>query len=394
MSTLLRPGTRAMTAVLALLTALGPLSTDFYLPSLPEVVRAFATDVAGAQSTLSAFLFGFAAGQIVWGPLSDRYGRRPALLAGLALFLAGTLGCALAPSLPALVAARAAQALGASGPIVLARAIVRDLYDGPAASRELARMAMVMGVVPMLVPTLGGVLQDAFGWRSTFVATLVLGGLLSLVVLRRLPETVPARSTAPLSLGAILRGFGVLARHPRFRVYVAVTTLLYAGLFAFISGSAFVLIGRYGLSPVAFGAAFALVSIGYVGGTLLAQALLGPRGPEAVLALGVATLAVGGLAMLACVAAGLGGAAGVVGPMMVYACGVGMALPQGQALAMTPFPERAGAASSLLGLCQMLVSAFVGLGVGAALGDSPLPLPIALAALGTAALVTVHLGRR
>lgn len=137
----LRPDTLAMTAVLAMLTALGPLSTDFYLPSLPEIARVMQTDVAGAQATLSSFLFGFAAGQILWGPLSDRLGRRPVLLAGLGLFGFATLACALAPSIEALTLARALQALGASGPIVLGRAMVRDLYDGPRAGRKLAGWA-------------------------------------------------------------------------------------------------------------------------------------------------------------------------------------------------------------------------------------------------------------
>ena len=148
----LRPDTLAMTAILAMLTALGPLSTDFYLPSLPEIVRVMETTVSGAQATLSSFLFGFAAGQIFWGPLSDRLGPNPVLLTGLGLFLLATLACAFSPSIEALTAARAAQALGASGPIVLGRAMVRDLYDGPRAGRELARMGMIMGLVPAVAP--------------------------------------------------------------------------------------------------------------------------------------------------------------------------------------------------------------------------------------------------
>ena len=383
----LRPDTLAMTAVLAMLTALGPLSTDFYLPSLPEIVRVLNTDVAGAQATLSAFLFGFAAGQIIWGPLSDRLGRRPVLLIGLGLFLVTTLICALAPSIEALIGARFAQALGASGPIVLGRAMVRDLYDGPRAGRELARMGMIMGLVPAVAPALGGVLQNAFGWRSTFVATLIVALAIMAVVVTILPETIRKRSPEKLSFLAIFRGFRVLLQNPAYRVYVSLTSLAYAGLFAFISGSSFVLIGIYGLTPPVYGLSFGCMVLGYILGTILAQRLVGSRGLDGVIALGVICLAAGGLAMLVCVASGFGGPFGVILPMALYACGVGLTMPQSQAAAMMPFPDRAGAASSLTGLCQMLLSGCVGLLVGYLLKASALPLPLVLSAIGVATLV-------
>lgn len=390
----LRPDTLAMTAVLAMLTALGPLSTDFYLPSLPDIARVMQSDVAGAQATLSAFLFGFAGGQILWGPLSDRLGRRPILLFGLGLFILATLACAFAPSIGWLTAARAVQALGASGPIVLGRAMVRDLYEGPRAGRELARMGMIMGLVPAIAPVLGGLLQDLYGWRSTFFASLVFAALLLLVILLLMPETLRARSAQPLSLPSIVRGYGVLLRNRAFRVYVALTALAYAGLFAFISGSSFVLIGLYGLSPVRYGLSFGFGVLGFILGTIIAQRLVGRRGMDGVIGLGVACLAGGGLAMLFCVATGLGGPFGVVLPMALYACGVGLTMPQAQASAMMPFPDRAGAASSFNGLCQMLLSACVGLLVGQLLRGGALPLPLTMSALGVAAFAIFHASAR
>lgn len=387
----LRPDTLAMTAVLAMLTALGPLSTDFYLPSLPEIARVMQSDVAGAQATLSAFLFGFAGGQIVWGPISDRVGRRPVLLIGLLLFIAATLACAFAPSIEALTGARALQAFGASGPIVLGRAMVRDLYEGPRAGRELARMGMIMGLVPAIAPVLGGVLQDAFGWRSTFFASLVFALALVVVILTVMPETLRARSAQPLSFLSIFRGFGVLLQNRAFRVYVSLTGLAYAGLFAFISGSSFVLIGIHGLSPVAYGMSFSFGVLGFIAGTVIAQRLVGRRGMDGVIGLGVACLAGGGLIMLACVATGFGGHLGVTVPMALYACGVGLTMPQAQASAMMPFPERAGAASSFNGLCQMLLSACVGLLVGRLLGASALPMPLVMSGLGIAAFAIFHM---
>jgi DHA1 family bicyclomycin/chloramphenicol resistance-like MFS transporter len=383
----LRPDTLAMTAVLAMLTALGPLSTDFYLPSLPDIVRVMQTDIAGAQATLSVFLFGFAGGQIFWGPLSDRIGRRPVLLVGLGIFLVATLACAFAPSIEALTIARAVQALGASGPIVLSRAMVRDLYEGPRAGRELARMGMIMGLVPAIAPVLGGVLQQAFGWRSTFVATLAFAAAVVAMVTFLLPETIRNRSREPLSLGSIIRGFGTLFASRAFRVYVALTALAYGGLFAFISGSSFILIDIHGLTPVQYGLSFSLVVLGFILGTILAQRLVARRGMDGVIALGVRCLAGGGLAMLVCVAGDFGGVAGVVLPMALYTCGVGLTLPQAQASAMMPFPDSAGAASSFTGICQMLFSACVGLLVGHALKSGALPLPLVMSAIGVAALV-------
>lgn len=392
----LRPDTFAMTATLAMLTALGPLSTDFYLPSLPDIGGFFSAGTARAQATLSFFLFGFAAGQFFWGPLSDRIGRRPVLFIGLGLFSLATAACAFAPSIEALIGARFLQALGASGPIVLGRAMVRDLYEGPRAGRELARMGMIMGLVPAAAPILGGFLHEAFGWRSTFLASLGFGLLLTGIVAAALPETLRRRLDEPFSIVAMLKGFGVLLQNRAYRVYVALTSLAYAGLFAFISGSSFVVIEVFRLSPRAYGLIFAIMVAGYILGTIIAQRLVGRRGMDGVLALGVACLAAGGVAMFLATLAARGGtgllpALAVALPMALYGVGVGLTMPQSQAAAMMPFPERAGAASSFSGICQMTASALVGLLVGQLLRGSALPLPGVIALLGVAAFAVFHL---
>lgn len=390
----LRPDTLAMTATLAMLTAIGPVSTDMYLPGLPAIADGLGTDVRGAQLTLSAFLVGFACGQFWYGPLSDRVGRRPVLLFGLGLFTLASLACMLAQDIAALVAARFVQALGAAAPVVLGRAVVRDLYDGPRAGRELSRMGAIMGLAPAVAPVLGGAIMLVADWRAIFGVIVLAASALALHVARRLPETLRERSPRPLSPAAILRGFGPLFANRDYRTSVALSTLAYGGLFAFISGSSFVLQGVYGLSEIAFGLSFAFVVVGYIAGTLVAQRLVSLRGLDGVIAPGVVCLAAGGAAMLALALLDTGSSLEATLPMALYGVGIGLTMPQAMAKAMSPFPERAGAASSLLGMCQMGVAAAIGIALAAALRVTPLALPAFVAALGIAACALFLLARR
>ncbi|SCY49108.1 multidrug effflux MFS transporter [Microvirga guangxiensis] len=384
---MLKPDTLALTVVLALLTALGPLSTDMYLPSLPAIAAGLQATTGQAQMTLSAFLFGFAAGQFFYGPISDKVGRKPMLLFGLGLFTLASLICALAPNIETLIAARFLQALGASGPIVLGRAIVRDFYEGPRAGKELSRMGSIMGVVPAIAPVFGGLIAQFYEWRVTFGVMLLCGIALAVIVLTRLPESIRAKSSHPISFASILRGFGVLLRHPGYRTYVSFSMLAYGGLFAFISGSSFVLQGVYRLDELSYAFSFAFMVIGYIGGTFLAQFLVGRRGLDGTIRFGVTSLAIGGVLMLALVALGVPSSFAITGPMAIYAMGVGLTMPQAMASALMPFPDRAGAASSLLGICQMTFAAILGIVLGQNLGGSALPLPTAIAGTGVLALL-------
>jgi DHA1 family bicyclomycin/chloramphenicol resistance-like MFS transporter len=384
---MLKPDTLALTVVLALLTALGPLSTDMYLPSLPAIARDFGATAGQTQLTLSAFLFGFAAGQFFYGPVSDRVGRKPVLLFGIGLFTLASLVCALAPNIETLVAARFVQALGASGPIVLGRAIVRDFYEGARAGRELSRMGTIMGVVPAVAPVVGGLIAQFSGWRVTFGVMILCGGALAATVVLRLPESIRSKSDVPISFVSIVKGFGVLLGHPGYRVYVALSMLAYGGLFAFISGSSFVLQGLYGLNELTYAFSFAFVVVGFITGTTLAQRLVGPRGLDGTIQFGVMALALGGVLMLVLVAAGVASSLAITGPMAIYGIGVGLTMPQSMASALMPFPARAGAASSLLGICQMTFAAVLGILLGQGLGASALPLPATIATTGVLAFV-------
>jgi MFS transporter, DHA1 family, multidrug resistance protein len=387
----LRPGTLGMTAMLAMLTALGPLSTDLYLPSLPGMAAALGSDLARVQLTLSVYLFAFAAGQIVYGPIGDKIGRKPVILAGLALYCVASALCAFAASTELLIAARALQAFGAAGPIVLGRAIVRDIYDGQGAARELSRMGMIMGLVPAVAPVIGGLLDPVFGWRAGFVVLLGCGVALALAVLLLLPETARQTSPGPISFRGILRTFRMVLRHPVFRLNAALTGLTFAGLFAFISGSSFVLQKAYGLSPFQFGLSFSFAVLGYICGSVLTQWLVGPWGLARTMRLGALCLGVSGTAMLGLMAAGTGSSLEITLPMALYASGVGLVLPPANAGAMMPFGENAGAASSLQGLIQGAFAASTGAVMALFLDGRPLVMPLVICVMGLAAAVLVAL---
>jgi DHA1 family bicyclomycin/chloramphenicol resistance-like MFS transporter len=384
---MLRPDTLALTALLALLTAVGPMSVDLYLPSLPEIGRVLGASVPQVQLTLSAYLLCFAVGQIVYGPISDHVGRKPVLLAALALYVAVSLGCAFATSIEMLVALRCLQALGVASAPVLARAIVRDLHQGVRAGRELARMGSITALAPVIAPSLGGVLQASFGWRASFLAMAAFGLGAILLVMRLLPETMKQPAKVPISLASVAGGYGTFLRHPAYRIYLAIVAASYGGLFAWISGSSFVLQDLYGLSPLAFGLVFAAATLGYGTGTLLAARLVVRIGIDRTIVCGGGALAAGGLAMLAVVLVGATSPLALAAPMALYLCGLGLAMPQAMAGALTPFPERAGAASSLLGFVQQVVASSIGILVGQMLGESALPLAAVVACTGALALV-------
>jgi MFS transporter, DHA1 family, multidrug resistance protein len=384
---MLRPGTFALTALLAALSAIGPLTTDMYLPSLPDIARQLNASTAEAQFTISAYLIGFAIGQIFYGPVSDRHGRKPILIAAIALYCIASLACSLSTSTEMLIVARAFQALGGCGGIVLARAIVRDIYSGARAGRELSLIASVMALAPVLAPIAGGFLQTYFGWRAVFL-TLVAAGFAGVgIVWVALPETLKLRVVDPLTITSILRSYRLVARNPTYLAYLGITAASYAGLFVWISAAAFVLQDLYRLSPFDFGIEFALGSVGYMTGSALAARVVVTFGLDGVLGMGAGTCAAGGIGMVLAVACGFPSSLALVFPMAIYLAGLGMVLPQGIAGALTPFPDRAGAASSLFGFVQQSVAALCGAVVGWLLGQSAWPLAIGVAAMGCATLV-------
>jgi MFS transporter, DHA1 family, multidrug resistance protein len=379
---MLRPGTPALTALLAMMSALGPFSMDMYLPSLPDIAHTLAAPIGQVQLTVSSYLIGFAVGQVIYGPLSDRRGRRPVVLAALALYVASSLVCVVAQSAGPLIAARLLQGIGGSGSIVLARAIVRDLYSGVRAARELSMIGSISAFAPIVAPMAGGILQTGFGWRANFVA-MGAAALIAIVVAGRLlPETLRRRAEEPMTPSSLMRGYAAVLRHRGFLAYLGIITVSYAGLFAWISGASVVLQKVYGLSAFAFGFTFALGAAGYMAGATAAARLVLRLGLDRTMAFGAALLAAGGVGLAAVVAAQIQNGAWLVAVMAVYLAGLGLAMPQAMAGALTPFPDRAGTAASLLGLVQQTVAAIVAAALGAYLGYSAWPVAGVVAVMG------------
>jgi DHA1 family bicyclomycin/chloramphenicol resistance-like MFS transporter len=363
--------------LLTALTALGPVSTDFYLPSLPSIARFFAVGEAEAQLTLSAFLGGFAIAMLIYGPLSDRFGRKPVLLAGLVVFALASIACSLAGSIEELVAARAVQAIGAGAGPVLCRAMVRDVFGAQGASRVLSYLAAAMALAPAVGPILGGFLQEGFGWRSIFwfISFYGAAGLIATIAL--LPESHhPANRVAagPLTM---LKTFGMLLRHRRYLGFVLCQTFSYSGIFCFISGSSFVFIDILGVSPKHFGWCFAVFVIGYMIGTILSARLTHRIGVDRMVQLG-GSLALAASVVLVSLALIQQSVPGLLIPLMVYMIGIGIASPNSQAGAIGPFPQAAGAASSLLGFLQMSVAALIGAALGHLQAQTAVPMTVAI----------------
>ncbi|MGQ0676593.1 MAG: multidrug effflux MFS transporter [Rhodospirillales bacterium] len=383
-----RPESLAIGALLTGLVAFGPLSTDLYLPSLPGIARDLMADAAAAQLTLSVFLLGFAAGQVLYGPLSDRFGRRPVLLIGIAVYLAGTAACVMAPSIEALIAARFAQAVGACSGVVLARAIVRDLFAPERAASVMAYMGSAMAIGPMVGPVIGGQLEIHFGWRANFMLLALFGAAMLVAVLAMMKETNRSRDPAALSPRRMLGNFREMLSARRFIGCALTATFVYGGLFTFISVSSFVLIDVVGLTPDAYGFCFAAMVVGYMVGALSAGRLVQRLGVDRVMLAGGVLAGVSGLTMA--VLAWLGGSkvgvAEIVAPMMVYGAGVGWVLPASSAAAVGEYPDKAGAASSLLGVIQMCVAAGIGALVGHMLDGTARPMALAIAFCGVATL--------
>ncbi len=370
----LRPDSIAMTGLLTALVAFGAISNNMYLPSFPAMARLLEVPVSAVLLTLAAFFVGFAAGQLLYGSVADRYGRRPVLLAGLGAYTAASAVCAMAPDIETLIGARFVQGLAAASTQVLARAIVRDIYPPDRAARMLSIMAAVFTLAPALAPVLGGFLQSWFGWRAVFATQTAIGVGVWAVAWWGLGETLRRRDPEALDPARMIHNYRELCASRAFAGYALAFAFIFAGMFAFHSASSFVFIDLYGFGPEMYGVFFMTVASGYFLGSLVSARVTMAIGYHRCVALGNAVAILGAAAMVALAFAGVRGWAAVVAPQFVFMFGTALIMPNAIAGAMAPFPRIAGAASALFGFLQQVTGALMIAAVGWAADGTELPM--------------------
>jgi DHA1 family bicyclomycin/chloramphenicol resistance-like MFS transporter len=342
-----------MTLLVAAITALGALTMSMYTPSMPAIADALGAAPGMVQATLSVYLVGFAVGQLFYGPLSDRFGRRPVLMLGLVIFIAGSAACGLAEGIGPLIAARLVQALGAAAGATLGRAMVRDLYARDQAARVLSIIGMALSVAPAVGPVVGGYLQVWFDWHAIFAVLGAAGLALLVTVALFMPETNRAPDAQALRPARIASSYAELIRNPTYVGYMAVGAVSLGGLFTFHAAAPFVLMGLVGLTPEQYGWSMSITVAAYLAGGFLANRLIGRLGLDRLIFGSAFLLLAGSSLMLAFSLVHIVTIASVLGPMALWAMGIGISLPNSMAGALSPFPRIAGSASALMGFMQM-----------------------------------------
>ena len=365
------PDSVGLLILLSALVALGPLTIDMYLPAMPAMSDVLDASTSQVQLTMSSYLLGFSVFHLVCGPMADRYGRRPILLGGLALYLATSYACSQATTIDQLIFFRFIQGVGACVGPTLGRAIARDVYGPQRAARALAYIAMIMALAPAVAPALGALLLEFFKWASIFAALALYALVVFGFVAGKLPESLPQRQE--LHLAVVSRNYLELLRDHRYMATTCASALMYAGMISFLSASSFIFIDMMGISTRYFGILFLTTVAGYIGGSGLSTRLALARSSEQVMWLGI---------NIACAAATLQivltevwfHAAAILVPMALFSTALGIVLPHSMASALRPFPHMAATASALFGFVQMGLSSLGGAVVGYFLVDSARPM--------------------
>lgn len=374
LSTAMSPG--LIVLLLSLLLGLQPITTDLYLPALPEITASFGAPMAQAQLTLSALLLAFGVSQLVWGPLSDRFGRKPILLIGLAAYVLAAVGSTLAPSMAALIVWRILQGAAMGAAVMCARAIVRDLYAPTKGARVMSKGLSGLGVIALLSAPSGGVLTDSLSWRYALLALAVFGAVTLGLIAWRFEETLQRKNPNALQMATLLTTWNSILRNPTFLTFSALSAASYGGLFTFLAASSFVFLNLLGLSKTQYGGLMALNSLAYIAGTFLCRHWLPRFGVRRSLKwAGVLSLS-GGTLMAVPSLLGMQSVWAIMPAQLLFVMGHGIHQPCGQSGAVGPFPHAAGAASAMNGFLMMLAAFAMGSWLGGHMDGSVRPLTL------------------
>lgn len=370
----LRANTLSLIAVLAATLVVGEMATNMFLSSLPTLASVFDATTSRVQLTLSVYLIGFAIAQLVYGPVSDRFGRRIPLLAGTGLFVVATIGVALSTSIEMLIVFRFVQALGGAAGYVIALAIVRDMHDRDIAASMLARLGTVIGISPAIAPVIGGYLLVWFGWQANFVFLAAWGVFVMVLFGLLIQESNRHPDPHALRPVKIIRNYGLLLRNRTYLGYSLTLVFAFSTFFAFLSGAPFVFIEVLGVAPQNFAWLITIQVVGFVAGTTLADRLTKRIGIERLLEMAVLLAAFGGITTGLLPWLGISSVVGIIAPMVVFAFAIGFIFPLGTAGAIGPFPHMAGSAAALLGFLESAAGAAFGALVGVLHDGSVIPM--------------------
>jgi len=382
--------------LLSLLLGLQPVTTDLYLPALPELTAQLAAPMAQAQLTLTALLLAFGGSQLVWGPLSDRFGRRPILLVGLAAYVLASIASCLAPSMGWLIVWRTLQGAAMGAGVMCARAIVRDLYPPTQGARVMSKGLSGLGVIACLSAPLGGLLTQWLNWRFALLALGLFGAVTLAVVMLQFEETVQRKNPQALQIGTLLATWRQILGHPTFRAFSALTATSYSGLFTFLATSSFVFTGVLGLSKMQYGLVMFVNSAAYIAGTFLCRHWLARFGVRRAVGWAGALSLTGGTLMAVFSLSGWISLWNIMLPQLIFMVGHGIHQPCGQSGAVGPFPQAAGAASAMNGILMMVCAFAMGGWLGGHMDGTVLPLTLgmwfwsAMIALSAWTLVQKH----
>ena len=375
--------------ILGALTAMGPLAIDMYLPALPSIARDLQASPVLVQASLAAYFIGIAMGQAMYGPFSDRWGRKPALYLGLSVFTLSSVACALTVQVEPLIACRFLQALGGCAPLVVPRAVVRDHFDQQDSVRALSLLILVMGLAPILAPLIGGQLLITWGWRAIFWLLAGYGAVSLTVVLLLLPESLPVYARRAQPIGVVLATYARLLSNRAFMGWVLSGGMIFSGLLAYISGSSFVFIELFKIRPERFGFFFGANAVGLIAASQINGWLARRYSPKQVVNTVMPIAAIAGLALVTAVSTGFAGFLGLLVPLFCFVACLGFVMPSTTALAMAPHGAVAGSASALLGTVQFTMGATSGALVGVLSNGTAVPFGAVIACCGVGGLVVL-----